>query len=324
MDLAVANTSSGTVSILLNNQSGGFTNATGSPVTVGTSPQGMATGDFNKDGHQDLAVANYSSGNVNILLGNGSGGFSNASGSPIAVNSQLTAMAAGNFGNGNIDLAVSSFNNNEVYILSGNGSGGFSVGTPITIGSGPNAIVAAYLDGASNLSLAVANAYNNSGGNTVSVLVHSGTDTFSTSATLGVGLAPDGITAGLFDGNSNMDLAVANGTSGSVSILIGNGSGGFTTSGSIAVGTSPYSLTNGDFNGDGYLDLAVGLDGQGAVAFLLGAGNGTFTGASNGDVSVGSNPYAITSADFNGDNSPDLAVANQGSGTVTILLNQCP
>jgi titin len=330
MDLAVANTNSGTVSILLNNQSGGFSNATGSPITVGTSPQGMAVGDFNNDSHMDLAVANYSSQNVNILLGNGSGGFSNASGSPIAVNSELTAIAAGNFGNGEIDLAVASFNNNEVYILAGNGSGGFAnaSGSPITVGSGPNAILAGYFTGASTIDLAVANAYDNSGGNTVSILLHSGTDTFSAASgsPISVGLAPDGIAMGLFDGNSNVDLAIANGTSGTVSILLGNGSGGFSqAAGSpISVGTSPYSVTDGDFNGDGYLDLAVGLDGAASVAFLLGNGAGAFSAPTNGTVSVGNAPYAITSADFNGDGAPDIATANQTDGTVSILLNQCP
>ena len=35
-------------------------------------------GDFNGDGKQDLAVANFNSNNVSILLGNGAGNFSAA------------------------------------------------------------------------------------------------------------------------------------------------------------------------------------------------------------------------------------------------------
>ena len=38
----------------------------------------MAVGDFNGDGKQDLAVANETSNNVSILLGDGAGSFSAA------------------------------------------------------------------------------------------------------------------------------------------------------------------------------------------------------------------------------------------------------
>jgi hypothetical protein len=42
---------------------------------AGNSPRSVAASDFNGDGNQDLAVANYASNNVSILLGNGQGGF---------------------------------------------------------------------------------------------------------------------------------------------------------------------------------------------------------------------------------------------------------
>ena len=42
---------------------------------AGTSPGSVAVGDFNGDGKADLAVANYDSNNVSVLLGNGNGTF---------------------------------------------------------------------------------------------------------------------------------------------------------------------------------------------------------------------------------------------------------
>ena len=45
---------------------------------AGGSPQSVAVGDFNGDGKQDLAVANFNSSNVSILLGNGAGSFGSA------------------------------------------------------------------------------------------------------------------------------------------------------------------------------------------------------------------------------------------------------
>ena len=43
---------------------------------LATDPVSVAVGDFNGDGKQDLAVANYGSNNVSILLGDGAGNFS--------------------------------------------------------------------------------------------------------------------------------------------------------------------------------------------------------------------------------------------------------
>src|SRR5262249_28306592 len=42
---------------------------------AGTSPDAVVTADFNGDGRLDLAVANYSSNTVSILLGNSDGSF---------------------------------------------------------------------------------------------------------------------------------------------------------------------------------------------------------------------------------------------------------
>ena len=56
---------------------------------------------------------------------------------------------------------------------------------------------------------------------------------------------------------------------------------------------------------------------------MLGNGTGTvFTAATSSPFTVGTTPVAITVADFNGDGSADLGVANSGSKNVSILLNQ--
>lgn len=55
---------------------------------------------------------------------------------------------------------------------------------------------------------------------------------------------------------------------------------------------------------------------------LLGNGDGTFTPASGSPYAVGSGPFGITAADFNGDGKLDLAVANISNGTVSVLLQK--
>ena len=69
LDLAVANNFSATVTILLGDGDGGFTQAAGPPVDAGYGPVSIAVADFNNDGNLDLAVANEGiAGTVTILL----------------------------------------------------------------------------------------------------------------------------------------------------------------------------------------------------------------------------------------------------------------
>jgi hypothetical protein len=65
--------------------------------------------------------------------------------------------------------------------------------------------------------------------------------------------------------------------------------------------------------------IAVANEGSNNVSILLGAGNGTFS--ADGTYSVGKQPVAMVTNDFDGNGSPDIATANAGNNTVTTLLN---
>jgi VCBS repeat-containing protein len=133
-----------------------------------------------------------------------------------------------------------------------------------------------------------------------------------------VGDAPLSVTAGDFNGDTRLDLAVANWLDDNVSVLLGNGDGTLQTAVNYDVGDAPLSVTAGDFNGDTRLDLAVANQDDDNVSVLLGNGDGTFQAAVNYD--VGHFPRSMTAGDFNGDTQLDLAVANQDDDNVSVLL----
>src|SRR5271170_6031481 len=81
-DLAVANFTDSTVTIMLGNGDGTFqsfacNSATAADCTTGTEPISLAVGDFNGDGKLDLAMACLYDNAVAVLLGNGDGTFQN-------------------------------------------------------------------------------------------------------------------------------------------------------------------------------------------------------------------------------------------------------
>src|SRR5206468_5784357 len=92
----------------------------------------------------------------------------------------------------------------------------------------------------------------------------------------------------------------------------------------FATGTTPFSVTVGDLNGDGKLDLVVANDGANTVSVLLNTtapGAATPSFAAKQDFVTGAGPFSVTVGNLNGDGKLDLAVANFGANTVSVLLN---
>jgi hypothetical protein len=248
----------------------GFTAAPGSPYAVGKSSSLPVVADFNGDGHPDLAVAGEDSNDVSVLLGDGSGGFTVASGSPYAVGKgPLLPVVADFNGDGHPDIAVAS-RSRDVSVLLGNGSGGFTAapGSPFAVGKLPYWPVVGDFNGDGHPDLAVSNLFSNG----VSVLLGDGSGGFTAApgSPLAVGKYPSLPVVADFDGDGHPDLVVDSGSNG-VSVLLGDGSGGFTAApGSpLAVGKSSFLPVVADFNGDGHPDLAVAGEDSNDVSVLL-------------------------------------------------------
>ena len=72
-------------------------------------------GDFNGDGRTDLAVANFGSNDVSVLLGNGDGTFQDQV--RYAAGTGPSAVAGDFNGDGRTDLAVANDGSNDVSVL---------------------------------------------------------------------------------------------------------------------------------------------------------------------------------------------------------------
>ena len=132
---------------------------------------------------------------------------------------------------------------------------------------------------------------------------------------IGVG-AICSIAAADFNGDGNVDLAVANQFGPGVSILLGNGLGAFSAATNFAAGVGPDDVVTGDFRGDGSTDLAVANASSHDVSILLGDGSGgfgppsDFAMAFNPIGGVDSVPVALAVGSFDKTGGADLAVAN--------------
>lgn len=133
-----------------------------------------------------------------------------------------------------------------------------------------------------------------------------------------VGDSPAGLATGDFDGDSDLDVAVANRADNTVSILLGDGLGAFGPHTEFATGAGPVAVAAGDFDRDGRLDLAVAVATDDAVSILRGNGDGTFSAPVS--LVAGSGPAAVLSNDFDKDGILDLVVANRSGNTVSVLL----
>jgi len=141
---------------------------------------------------------------------------------------------------------------------------------------------------------------------------------FSTPVGYPVDQVPAAAAVGDFNGDGNLDIAVANSVSNDVSILLGNGDGTFQPARNYGTGSSPGSIAVVDLNSDGRVDLVVTNFLGGTLSVLLGEGDGTFQPAVS--INVSGSPGTVVAGDLNGDAKIDLAVALSGTNQLVVLL----
>jgi uncharacterized protein (TIGR03437 family) len=320
VDIVTANYNDGTLTLLLGDGAGHFTQATASPIQAPRRyVEAIATGDFNGDGNPDLVVT--STAGTDILLGDGAGKFVKGAGIPSVYNFEASGrlLAVADFnGDGKLDVVISGFGSSVLWF--GDGTGGFKQGrdTPAYDDPSVSSIVAGDFNGDGKLDLAL-------DGSMLYVYAGDGLGSFPQPYQLFLGnpayTSGTAIAAGDFNGDGKSDV---------LSFSSFNRSWTWFWTGSTSalipfnpvmskVPSVPAFIVTADFNGDGKLDWAGVNPGLGTVMVELGDGTGAFTPAPGSPYTVGGEPFALAAADFNGDGKIDLAI-DTGS-TVMILLN---
>ena len=184
---------------------------------------------------------------------------------------------------------------------------------PYTVGTNPAEDRLVDLNGDGKLDLVV----ENSGSNTVSVLLGNGDGTFKPAVNYATGTTPWSLAVGDVNGDGKVDIVTDNSGASTASVLLNKGDGTFNAHVDYPTGSAPECLRLGDVNNDHKLDIVAANSTANAVSVLLGNGNGTF--AAKTDFNTSTHPTPIDLGDINNDHKLDLVTANYNSNNVSVL-----
>lgn len=149
----------------------------------------------------------------------------------------------------------------------------------------------------------------------------------SGSAYVPLGASPTALLLGNYGGSFNTSALTINANNQSFSVASKTGFGSnYTAAPPVSLAAIPSAATGavaqGDFNGDGNPDFVIANPLVNSISLYLGNNTSTFALASSHSVGTtpGAMPIALTTGDFDNDGKIDVAVANAGEPTITVLF----
>lgn len=286
---------------------------------AGPNAIGLAIGDFNGDGRQDIVTANQDSNTLRVLIRNAANTDFEA---PVTLNADLqpTNLAVADFnGDGKQDIASANFLGQSVSVFLRNlQNTGFEAPMNVPMnsfpapGRQPYDIAAGDLNGDSLPDLVTAN-YNGSG---ISVGYRNAANTdFEAFVEYGTESLARSVRIADFNGDGRNDIVVL-AQLGTASVFLRNSTNtDFEPRVVIANGNSPTDLTVGDFNGDGRPDVAFVSNSDALLSVVL------RNSSNNGFDPVVTYPSgglsrSVATGDFNHDGREDIVVSAEGSVNV--------
>lgn len=309
----------------------------------GVAPVATVAADINRDGKEDLVVANNSSSNFTVFVNNTVPGadvfdfLANNVSTGIPASGPTAVDALDLDGDGRLDVMCANATNGNVRAhlnttTVGSQSISFAAGAGF---GGPLATAAGLAHGDLTLDGRPDVIACQRGVSRVVLLrnittLGGGPPAFTTlNVTSGAG--PRGAAIADFNGDGKNDLVTANGSSSTITITLNatapGGAVNLPTGTDFATDLNPSSVAVLDYNGDGKLDIVTANQGASNVTFYRNTTPpGSMTPVFNGRIEfpTGTGPAGLAVRDVNGDGRPDVVTTALDVDQVSILLNNTP
>jgi len=327
LDVVVSNRNTDEVVIFAGDGNGNLEPLTAVHIGEGSIPRYVVAGDFDGDGHIDIATSNweagadasYSGGSVTVALNDGTGNMTVTNELFFLRSACIAVEDLDNDGDPDLiaphwDPDVGSSGPGITSILINNGDATFEV-VDVPIGQLPRGIDTGDLDGDGDIDFAVSNL----GDNTVTLVENLGKGYFSTVMNMSVGDGPRYLAIGDLDDDGLNDLAVVHKVDDELWILQNDGDMIFNQIGVYPTSDNPHSTTLEDINGDCKLDVIVSHVGENWVYVYENDGDANMVNTV--EIPSLKGPAHVITSDVNGDDKPDILTADVNGGYISIHLS---
>jgi len=305
-----------------------FTTGSSSPA-----PNYFTTGDLNLDGKTDVVIPNSANNTISVFKNTSSGGtisFATKIDSNTLAGAPISGAIGDLNGDGLPDIILNYGNIAYFSVFKNISTGGnilLAARNDFAASYTSGAVTLADIDGDGKLDVLLTNFNNNS------ISIYRNTSTvssisFGTPYTVSSGTGPAVIVTADFDGDGKVDIAVSNFTGTTIYVYKNTSSGTTISLGtplSLAAGSAPNGIAVGDVDGDGKMDIATANYNSANISVYRNTsstGSISFATQVNFGTTGSSGPQGISLSDIDGDNKPDLCVANRNSASVSVFKNQ--
>ena len=324
-DIVTANYGTNTIGLFLGCGNGSFQSEKRFFTGYDSILYSLATGDFNEDNQLDIAIANYGTNNMGILLGYANGSFAEQQIYSTGRNSNPASIAIADLNNDtHLDIVIANYGSDSISIFLGYGNGSFVPQMKHRVDSNARLqhVNIDDFDGDNVFDVFVVDSSNNR----IHILLGNGNGTFATTVTADglSGIRPSSVAVADFNNDHRPDIVLTYYDMNKLSLIAGYFMQPWFRQNNyfLTPSSHPNTIAISDFNNNSYLDIVVNSYTTSSIYILFDYAHGTFARGVSLFTGDRSNPQSVYVIDLNYDNHMDIVTANMDSDTVGVLLGR--